>query len=145
MKKLFKEKTLFIKDGVMLEEVRDILFKNDEDVRLGYDHTYDGDNEVSSGYFHCLKKRFYLSKNTFEKEVMTYEDFISECGNKSVKKHKVGSIEELQQYATDYCNKYFKNDTEHPAYHHTYTAIINAVKWNDKRRKKNKKNKKNKK
>ena len=74
MKKLFKGKTLFIENGVMLEEVRDIFADKGAPIRWGYDETYNEDDEVYSGYLH-YGKVVYLSKEKFGKTEMTYEEF----------------------------------------------------------------------
>ena len=35
---------------------------------------------------------------------------------------------EISEIAKDYCDRYFKGDENHPAYHHAYTAFVNGSK-----------------
>ena len=76
MKKLFNEQTLYIENGVMLEEVRDVFFKKGVTIRWGYDETYVNDDTVSSGYLHFDDGVFYLSKKSFDKPIITMEQFL---------------------------------------------------------------------
>ena len=73
-KKLFKEKTIYIKNGDMLEEVKDLIQKP----LWGYDETFKYDKVVSSGYLHYGSSMFYLSKENFNKEEMNLDQLILE-------------------------------------------------------------------
>jgi hypothetical protein len=73
MKKILLSSTLFIKNGTHLEEVKDFFTKNKLTNLWGYDATYDYDAEVSTGYLH-FDGLFYLSKLTFDKPIITFDD-----------------------------------------------------------------------
>ena len=73
-KKLFKEKTTYIKNGDMLEEVKDLI----QEPLWGYDDTFKDDEVVSSGYLHYGSGMFYLSKENFNKEEMNLDQLILE-------------------------------------------------------------------
>jgi hypothetical protein len=73
MKKIFTEKTLFIEDGKMLEEVKDYFVKNNLRSIWGFDTSYEFDATVSSGYLH-FDGLFYLSKLDFDKPVITFDE-----------------------------------------------------------------------
>lgn len=75
-KKILRKNTIHIKDGVMLEKVRGILFKSGESTLWGYDETYINDDVVSSGFLH-YEKGFYLSKESFDKQILSEEEFNS--------------------------------------------------------------------
>lgn len=65
-KKILKDKTLFIENGVHMELVK----FNIQEPLWGYDETYDNDEKVSSGFLHYNKGRFFLSKNNFNKPLI---------------------------------------------------------------------------
>lgn len=70
-KKLLRKNTFFIKNGVHLEQVKVLV-----DVPLwGYDDTYENDKTVSSGYLHYENGMYFLSKNKFDKPVITFKAF----------------------------------------------------------------------
>jgi len=76
MRKEFKGKTIYIKDGVELEIVRDILVANGESWRMGYDDTYDEEKSVSRGYLYRTGNKWYISLTRNEKlELITLEEF----------------------------------------------------------------------
>ena len=68
-KKILKNKTYFIEDGVELEKVRDLLVNNGEEGLLGYDNTYKLEEKVNKGYIH-YDNIFFLSKKHKDKIVL---------------------------------------------------------------------------
>lgn len=76
MRNKFKGKTLYIKDGIELEIVRDILVSKGEHWRMGYDESYAEEKTVSRGYLYRTGNRWWLSLDKAEKlEVITIEEF----------------------------------------------------------------------
>lgn len=76
MKKLFTEQTLLIENGVMLEEVKARFDSLGYPCIWGYEkEDYAEDDKVSSGYLHYEDKMYFLSKKTFDKTVLSYEEF----------------------------------------------------------------------
>lgn len=75
MEKVLNEKALLINNGEELEKARDILIIKGHEGLLGYDSSFEKDDPVSSGYLHYDDGMFYLSKNTFDKEVINMYDF----------------------------------------------------------------------
>jgi hypothetical protein len=70
LKKQLRKSTFFINGGEELESFRDVLAKNSLSVLMGYDESYKDDKTVNTGYVH-YEKGFYLSKNSFDKNVLT--------------------------------------------------------------------------
>jgi len=75
MKKIFETRTLYIKDGEHLEEVRDFLFKNGESPLMGYVAEDYKDIPASQGFLFFDEDRWCISmKNTGKKEVITLDE-----------------------------------------------------------------------
>lgn len=73
IKRLLMEKTLFIADSDELEKVRDIFQLKGEPTLWAYDHSFNEDDTVSSGFLH-YDGVFILSKERSEKSVLTIVD-----------------------------------------------------------------------
>ena len=73
-KKILKEKTIYIKNGDMLEEVKDLI----QEFLWGYDETFKDNEAVSSGYLHYGSGMFYLSKENFNKNEINLNQLILE-------------------------------------------------------------------
>jgi hypothetical protein len=76
-RKQLKKKTVYIKNGDDLELVRDILMKNGESCRMGYDESYKLPNECASkGYLYRVRNSYYISliKNENAQEI-SFDEF----------------------------------------------------------------------
>lgn len=82
LKQFFKGKTLYINGGEQLEEFREILRETNLSVRMGYDETYKDDKEVNTGYIHFESNKFFLSKNSFFKKEISFNDLFRLTGIK---------------------------------------------------------------
>jgi hypothetical protein len=73
MRKILLASTLFIENGNRLEEVKDLFQKKNLTTLWGYDASYDLDSEASSGFLH-FDGLFYMSKLSFDKPVITFDE-----------------------------------------------------------------------
>jgi hypothetical protein len=126
MKKLFTEKTLFIKDGKMLEDVKDRFFKQGYTTLWGYNqHDYKDDKEVSSGFLHYEDKVYFLAKSDYRKPVMSVEEFATTIvadkkpKSKTKKRYSENDLREAMEYGLDfgYQKGFTDASLDEPTYH----------------------------